>query len=236
VWLLDFCASLGMPLSRKSSVRRVDVVLEKSVDAAFQNGEKLYWVTLGVLGLQRALRISGPLLRGTWGAIRGWRALMPSRPRVPITRYCLEGIVLACLGMGMQEVGWRRRQWWAVGLASWLGFCGLLRPGEVAALRVGDLSFDVAAGDEDDPWSGATFEEPEDQKGLADAICSSQGGGFGCVATVVGQGGSVWPEALPGPETPMGVPFQGGGGASGPRRVRMHAGESTGRRCDCTFP
>jgi hypothetical protein len=98
-------------LSRKSSSRRVDEVLERSVDAAYERGERLYWVTLGVLGVQRALRIAGPLLKGTWGAIRGWRALMPSRPRVPITRYCLEGVVLVCLANGMREVGWLRKQW-----------------------------------------------------------------------------------------------------------------------------
>ena len=44
-------------------------------------GEKLYWVTLGVLSLQRRYKLSAPLLRSTWSAIKAWRFLQPIKPQ-----------------------------------------------------------------------------------------------------------------------------------------------------------
>ena len=148
-WLLQLVRSLGGRLSRASSSRDIDVWLERAVNAAFDKGEKLYRVTLGVLGLQRQLKLSGPLLRGTWSAIRGWRSLTPVRSRVPLTRYALDAIILVCLSEGYKEMGWNRQMWWGCGLALWLGFEALLRPGELCRLFVMDLSFPdaLATGD-----------------------------------------------------------------------------------------
>ena len=133
--------SLGGRLSRASSSRNIDMWLERAVNAAFNRGDKLYRVTLGVLGLQRQLKMSGPLLRGTWSAIRGWRSITPVRSRVPVTRYTLQAMILVCLSEGFKEVGRNRQGWWACGLALWLGFEALMRPGEVCRLLVKDLSF-----------------------------------------------------------------------------------------------
>ena len=46
---------------------------------------RFYRVRLGVLGVQRTLRLSGPLLRGTWAALRGWRTLLPVNSRIPMS-------------------------------------------------------------------------------------------------------------------------------------------------------
>ena len=135
------------------------------MEEAYADGERLYWVTLGVLGVQRALKLSGPLLRGTWRAVQGWRSLQPVRSRVPITAYCLDGVILWCLRAGWYDAGWARRQWWSCALALWLGFVCLLRPSEVLNLKVGDLSFSSSmAGSLQDPGMVVVVRTPKTRR------------------------------------------------------------------------
>ena len=150
LWLLSLCARLGLRITPRSSVRDIDHALARAIETAYEEGEKLYWVSLGVLGLQRRLKVSGPFLRATWASIRGWRTLMPSRSRAPITHVALEALLLMCLSRGQHAHGWDRHLWWACMLASWLAFCGLMRPNEVVSLRKKDLAFPdaIALGEE----------------------------------------------------------------------------------------
>ena len=140
-WLLGLVRELGGKISSSSAARDVDRWLELAVEVAYERGFKMYQVRLGVIGLQRKLRVPGPLLRETWQAIRGWKTLQPTRSRVPISRYALEGLLLTCLLKGKQSFGWLRRTWWATMLSSWLSFYGMLRPGEALRLQVRDLVF-----------------------------------------------------------------------------------------------
>lgn len=131
----------GHILSRSTPSPQADRWLERAVEEAHCEGERLYWVTLGLLGVQRSLHLSGSCLRGAWRAVQGWRSLRPVRSRVPITLWSLEGAVLAWLWLGWREEGWMRRQYWTCAMASWLAFWCLLRPSEILNLRVSDLSF-----------------------------------------------------------------------------------------------
>lgn len=163
--LLGRLRQRGQVVTRRTPPQVVDAWLEAVVEEAHAEGERLYWVTLGVLGIQRALKLSGPLLRGTWRSIQGWRSLRPVRSRVPITAFCLEGIVLWCFKAGWEVQGWIRRQWWSCGLALWLGFTGLLRPLEVLNLRVGDLSFSSnVAGAATDPGLVLVIRNPKTRR------------------------------------------------------------------------
>ena len=132
--------------SKTTPPQLIDGWVEQVVEEAHAEGERLYWVTLGVLGLQRGLKISGSLLRGTWRCIQGWRSLRPVRSRIPITTFVLEGLILQGIHSGWRENGWLRKQAWACALAVWLGFVGLLRPAEILQLKVGDLSFSSPGG------------------------------------------------------------------------------------------
>ena len=109
------------------------------MDWCYQNHERLCKVTLGVLGLQRHLNISGPLLRHTWAAIRAWRTLLPVRSRVPITRSILTALLVTLAARSVRETGRERELWMAAMLASWLPFEALLRPGEAHNLLVQDV-------------------------------------------------------------------------------------------------
>ena len=62
-YLLQVVHSLGGVFTERSSPADVDRFLEKAICHAYDAGEKRYWVVLGVLGIQRALRIAGPLLK-----------------------------------------------------------------------------------------------------------------------------------------------------------------------------
>ncbi len=144
LFLLRLAAANGWCINRQTSPQVLDHWLEALVEEAHKNGERLYWVTLGVLGLQRSLNVSGAMLRNTWRAIQGWRSLKPVRSRIPITAFCIEGLVLCLFKEGWSVDGWLRQQLWAAALGSWLGFVCLLRPSEVLNLRVGDLSFSTS--------------------------------------------------------------------------------------------
>ena len=120
------------------------------MELSYAEGEKMYWVRLGVLGLQRSLHLSGPLLRGTWAAIRGWAQLQPTQSRTPISWFVLQCFLVTCLARGNAAHHRARLEWWNTMLASWVCFEALLRPGEADQLVVGDLFFpeasEVAAG------------------------------------------------------------------------------------------
>lgn len=140
-WMVGVVEGLGGRLHQGSPPHVVDRWLEKAVEECYRTGERLHWVTLGALGIQKGLKLSGPLLRGAWAAVRGWRQLVPSSSRVPITRYCLDAVLLVLLAEGKQVVGRERYVWWASALGSWLAFACMLRPSELLRLRVCDLCF-----------------------------------------------------------------------------------------------
>ena len=140
-WLLGRARALGATFSKRSSSRTVDIWLERTVEWCYENGERLYKVRLGVLGLQRALHLSGPLLRGTWAALKGWQSLLPVRSRVPMSKYILQALLLVCLARGYRETGRLRELWWGTMIGCWLSFEALLRPGETCNLLVGDFCF-----------------------------------------------------------------------------------------------
>ncbi|CAE7608483.1 unnamed protein product, partial [Symbiodinium pilosum] len=142
-YMLQLVHKVGGSISQRSSPSRVDRFLERAVCLAFDSGEKRYWVVLGVLGIQRSLRIAGPLLKNTWTLLRGWRRLEPIKSRVPLPFHVLQCLLIFCLVRGFQFHGQLRAEWWSVMIGCWLGYHALLRPGEVDALRMGDLLFPV---------------------------------------------------------------------------------------------
>ena len=144
-WLVDVVVSLGGVLSSSMSPQSVDRWLEKAVGHAYEMGERRYWVVLGVLSLQRHLRIAGPLLRNTWTLLRGWRRLEPVRSRVPMAFHVLQALLLTALARGFHYRGVLRAEYWSVMLGAWLAFDALLRPGEVDVLTIGDLFFPEGA-------------------------------------------------------------------------------------------
>ncbi|CAE7354505.1 unnamed protein product, partial [Symbiodinium microadriaticum] len=68
-YLLQLVHGLGGSFTERSSPAYVDRLLEKAICHAYDSGEKRYWVVLGVLGIQRTLRIAGPLLKNSWSTV-----------------------------------------------------------------------------------------------------------------------------------------------------------------------
>ena len=142
--ILGLAAALGCPLTSRTPARLVDSRLEAVVNNAYRDGEKLYWITLGVLSVQKAFKLSGAYLKSTWSAIRAWRLLQPIQPRIPMTWYVLQCLLIVCLAKGSALRGHAREEWWGSLVAFWLAFIGMLRPGEIDQLRVGDFCFPEA--------------------------------------------------------------------------------------------
>ena len=143
--LLRRLAQRGYSVTKQTPAQTLDRMFEAAVEDAHREGVKLYWVTLGVVALQRAFNVSGTLLKGAWRAIQGWRSLQPVRSRIPITAQVLYGLFVFGLREGWREDGFLRAQIWGCVLALWLGFACLLRPGEILQLRVRDVSFSTAS-------------------------------------------------------------------------------------------
>ena len=164
-WLFDLARSLGARLTKTTPAPEVDRVLERCIDVAYQRGEKLYFVRLGLIGLQRVFHLSGPLLRGSWAAIRGWRVLQPVRSRVPMSKAILKALLVTLLATGHSLSGRGREHYWASMLATWLSFEGLLRPGETSVLRVSDLCFpDGVAGEDSQQGLVITIKKPKTRR------------------------------------------------------------------------
>ena len=144
MYILGLVALLGGALTVRTPARVVDRFLEEAVNHAYQSGEKLYWITLGVLSVQRSFRLSGAYLKATWSAIRAWRLLQPIKPRIPMTKYVMQCLLVVCLARGHALAGKAKEEWWGAMLGFWLAFVGMMRPGEVDALRVRDLCFPEA--------------------------------------------------------------------------------------------
>ena len=111
-WALNRAKEVGFSLTRNSNPVEVDRFLSRVVQEAFDEGERQYKVTLAIVAVQRKLCISGSLLRATWTAMKGWKSLRPSRPRVPVTRWILEAMVLVGLMKGAERRGAARKEWW----------------------------------------------------------------------------------------------------------------------------
>lgn len=138
--------------------------LSRVVQEAFDEGERQYKVTLAIVAVQRKLSISGSLLRATWTAMKGWKSLRPSRPRVPVTRWILEAMVLVGLMKGAECRGAARKEWWSAALGWWLAFEGLLRPVEVLRLQRKHLVFPEDALTGPDPNLVVVIEEPKTKR------------------------------------------------------------------------
>ena len=164
IWLLNFVASLGQRLHAKMPSYKIDSWVELGVQRAFDEGVKLYYVTLGVLSLQQKLHLSSPLLRNTWLAIKGWRSALPSKTRVPITSFRLECVVITALGRCVSTSGLSKRQWLVVALGWWLCFACLLRPGEVLNLRRQDINLPECDADLEDADAVVIIRRPKTRR------------------------------------------------------------------------
>lgn len=70
-WLLALVQRLGKTITRDDPPHVVDRWLERAVDAAYQDGEKLYLVNLGIVAIQRTLKLSAPSIAGCLGCCTG---------------------------------------------------------------------------------------------------------------------------------------------------------------------
>lgn len=89
-----------------------------------------------------AVEINWPFLRGklirAWQSLKSWKLQMKSKSRVPIPFLLLQSLVIKALDLGLNG-GRFAHYYFCISVLLRVGFYGLLRPGELFALRCGHV-------------------------------------------------------------------------------------------------
>ena len=87
------------------------------------------------LVLQKRLRVRGDI-PSAWDAIKSWELLDPPHTRVPMPLAVIEAFLVTGISLALASHTKKERDlWWGCAISSYLGFRGLLRPGELIKLR-----------------------------------------------------------------------------------------------------
>ena len=131
----------------RSSASQVDTALVAFLNDAEASGEQFYLAKHAVLGCQHTWRgLKGKLVRA-WDCVSGWQSRRAWSNRVPMSRDILEYLFLTAVNWALADQACARLLFpFAILLR--LGFYGLLRPGEICRMKVGDISVPpVSSGD-----------------------------------------------------------------------------------------
>lgn len=83
----------------------------------------------------------GKHLQNTWSALRSWEEVQPSRLRAPLPVALLVALICQARDIAWKAESWKlEHMWYSFAALLGLGFFSLLRPGELLALTVGDIS------------------------------------------------------------------------------------------------
>jgi hypothetical protein len=123
-------------LARRPSY--VDKILCRIIEHMFDNQLPIHIATNVVLAVQRKYHLRHRLQRA-WDSIRAWQQQRPGQHRRPISWSILQAVCLVLLGLaGLGDVRARNNLFGCV-VFLLVGFNGLLRPGELFMLKVGDV-------------------------------------------------------------------------------------------------
>ena len=111
------------------------------IEGYFETNDSMWIPKHTLLGIQTYLHhLDGKLTRA-WNALRAWQTVQGSNHRVPLPHLLLSGMFLVCVLKGL-EAAKDSLRWFTAWVLFRLGFSGLLRPGELIALRFRDILFD----------------------------------------------------------------------------------------------
>jgi hypothetical protein len=133
----------GAGVSRRfDDLKKTDVadrVLEKFVDHAYREKLGYSLACHAILGVQwRWRRHRGGLSR-SWDSMVSWRMELPIQSRVPMPPMLLRSYTAVAFSLGFYVDPERASLWIPLAVALQLGYRGLLRPGELGALKFSDL-------------------------------------------------------------------------------------------------
>ena len=125
----------------------MDFIFVQYIDFCHKTQIPLYVAKHGTLYAQWVYRgLQGELPR-TWDALKSWHMSRPWKPRIPIAFEAVQYLFLC--GLNLWSTTPRESKalcYFVVGLMMWLGFEGLLRPGELLTLRMSDVRVLSAGG------------------------------------------------------------------------------------------
>ena len=109
----------------------VNSLLIRFVQDMFNANAPLYLVTHAVLAFEKHYPHYHRKLAPTWASIRSWKLRSTFGLRVPMPPQVLYSLVLYAFLMGFQLDPLHSHLWLPFGIQLWMGYEGLLRPGEL---------------------------------------------------------------------------------------------------------
>ena len=137
--LAFLCGLGGSGFDPLASASRTDVVLREFVQAAHDSGRNVAFAVMGILAFQHHAGWKGRLPRA-WGAVKVWKNMEPSMPRLPIPWNLVVLLFQLGVSRAMECKGLDRCTWILHPLMWVVAFCALLRPGECCSLLRGDVT------------------------------------------------------------------------------------------------
>ena len=138
--LFQWFASLKPCPNVKWNRVNVNELLCKFVQDMFDVSTPYYLVVHAILAFEKSYPQFHKKLRPTWNSVRTWKLRLDISLRVPIPPQILHAVVLFCITSGLV---WDRPSahiWIPFGIQLWMGFEGLLRPGEMQKVCRKDVS------------------------------------------------------------------------------------------------
>ena len=121
----------------------VDQLLAEFVTESHEQGHKFWIVKHAVLSAQTRFRHYRGKIPRAWDCLSSWEATRPFRSRTPIGRDLVYFLSAVAFSWGV-EVGSRANHMLPMSILLRVGYHGLLRPGEIANLRVEDVSVSLS--------------------------------------------------------------------------------------------
>jgi hypothetical protein len=156
VWLRSSAAADGVVGLAELDVRAVNTILCEYVDFLYTTGGLRMHAVEGLLALtHQAFWLQGQL-KPAWKMVKAWEHDEPVEVRRPIPPVVLRAVLVVLLHWQMPRL--------ATGV--WMGFHGLLRPGEIFAAQREDVTFgiDVDGDEQLPPCAVLTIRNPKTRR------------------------------------------------------------------------
>lgn len=114
-------------------------LLQKFVQYAYANSVSFYDARHAVLAIQWFWPMMLGQLQTPWKSLESWWLEVPVKNRIPMPVDVLELLFVCALMLACAHASIKRRQWAVLAIVLRIGFFGLLRPGELLCLVVGDV-------------------------------------------------------------------------------------------------
>ena len=170
--LTAFAVERGLPIPAtfEDSPKVANTVLCLFIQSEFERGRPVSLAKHAVLAVQTRYRSLRGCLRDSWDALQSWQFELENRTRNPIDvgvlqAMCAVAKLLGCQALkeGRAALAW---EWFVFATLVAVGFYGMLRPGEIVALRKDIVRCPSPFEADREPWAIVAIERPKNRRAL----------------------------------------------------------------------